>query len=221
MRSYRPWIPVYRGARAGLARPGCRARGTRSNGGVSAPGAGKPHRAGEPCESARNSGVSAPGAGEPRGAGRNGGVSAPAAGEPRDALNPGMRIALRYDRRWLRRRSGHLGRRHADADDNPFPVTFAGHPTRTRIRGSHPLNFSRCLDTIHESQDSAVTRARPCGKLPSPREGPERRWTRNETPRADCRRGSSIISAACVSSGSFSGFPCCSGPSITSRVVRR
>ncbi len=96
-----------------------------------------------------------------RGSGTNGGVSAPGAGEPRSALDPGMRVALRCDRRWLRRRSGHLGRRHADAHNNPVRATLAGHPARPRIRSSHPLELSHGLVTIHESQDSALTRARP------------------------------------------------------------
>jgi hypothetical protein len=86
--------------------------------------------------------------------GRKGGVSAPAAGEPRGPLDAGMGVALRYDRRWLRRRSGHLGRRDADAHNNPVRATLADHPARTRIRSAHPLDLGHGLVTIHDSQDS-------------------------------------------------------------------
>lgn len=79
----------------------------------------------------------------------NGGVSAPAPSEPRGALDRGMGIVVRCDRRWLRRRPGHLGRRHTDAHNDPIPVPFAGDPARTWIRSPPPFNLSGRLITIH------------------------------------------------------------------------
>ncbi len=77
------------------------------------------------------------------------GVSTAGASEPGGALNRGMWIALRCDWRRLRRRPAHLRRRHADARNDPVPVTFGRDPASTGICRSPPLSFGDRLLTRH------------------------------------------------------------------------
>ena len=78
-----------------------------------------------------------------------GGASAPAAGKPSRALGRGVWIVARRLWRWLRCRPGHLRRRHADAHNDPIPVTLAGDPTTTRICNSPPFSLGDRLITRH------------------------------------------------------------------------
>jgi hypothetical protein len=73
--------------------------------------------------------------------------SAPAGSEPRGALDRGVWIALRCDRRWLRCRPGQLRWRHADAHDDPISVPVGGDPAGTGICGSPPFNLSNRVVT--------------------------------------------------------------------------
>src|SRR5438105_2484539 len=60
-----------------------------------------------------------------------------------------MWIVARCDWRWLRRGSGHLGWRHADAHNDPIPHTLAGNPGGTGIYGLPAFNLSDRLLTRH------------------------------------------------------------------------
>jgi hypothetical protein len=59
-------------------------------------------------------------------------------------------IVPRCDWRWLRRRPADLGRRHADAHNDPIPIAFADDPASTGICNSPPFNLGDRLITRHE-----------------------------------------------------------------------